>query len=251
MKRALLVVLAACRAGSGAAGGGDDYPPITGGAGPIVVGAGAGSDGDAGTGDAGLARHGRVCLLTDLSRVGDATACAPSGAQGLVVSLGTRTTTTAGDGSFTIVPPLGGGLTWHVTGSQLVTSVMPFGADDTIPAIRDLVYGELLDTNLVTLADQQGSIVVRVVSGVVPAVGVTATSVPAPPRLALYDASSATIWKESGGTGPLGMAWFADVPLAAAGPTFATIALTPRGRSAVPAVPVENQAITFLTYDLQ
>lgn len=250
MKRAVLVVLAACRAG-GMAGGGDDYPPVTGGAGPIVVGAGASSDGDAGTGDAGLARHGRVCLLADLSRVGDLTACDPGKAGGLVVSLGTRTATTTSDGSFAIVPPLGGGLTWHVTGDKLVTSVMPFGADDTIPAILDVVYTELLSTNLVTLSDQQGSIIVRVVSSLAPVVGATAMSVPASSRLALYDASSAMLWKESGGTGPRGVVWFADVPLAASGSTFATIALSPPGRRPVPAVPVENQAITFLSYDVQ
>ena len=234
MKRAVLVLLAACRAGAG-----DGFP---------IVDAG----GDAGTGDGGVELHGRVCLLTDLRRVGDATACAGTGARNLMVSLGTRTATTTDDGSFTIVAPLGGGLTWHVTGAQLVPSVMPFGADYTIPAISDLVYGELLSTNQVTLADQQGSIVVRVVSGLAPVAGVTATSTPASNRLALYDGNSATLWTENrAGTGPGGIVWFADVPLAATGPTFATIALTPRGRSPVPAVPVENQAITFVTYDVQ
>jgi len=248
MKLAVLVLLAACQQG---AGSGDDYPPGTGG--PVIIGGGgSGGGGDAGTGDAGTALRGRVCLLTDLRRVGDSTACAGVGANNLVVSLGTRTATTAGDGSFTIVAPLGGGLTWHVTGAQIVTSVMPFGADTTLPAISDLVYGELLSTNLVTLADQQGSIVVRVVSGVTPVSGTTATSIPAPPRLALYDGNNATVWTENRvGTGLRGIAWFADVPLAATGATLATITLTPRGGSPVPAVPVENQAITFVTQDTQ
>jgi hypothetical protein len=260
MKLAVLVLLAlaACQQG---AGSGDDYPVGTGGGGPVVIGGGGGGSGvgdagtgvgDAGTGDAGTALRGRVCLLTDLRRVGDSTACAGTGANGLVVSLGTRTATTAADGSFTIVAPLGGGLTWHVTGSRIITSVMLFGADPTIPAISDVVYGDLLNTNQVTLADQQGSIVVRVVSGVTPVVGTTATSIPASNRLALYDGNNATVWTENRtGTGPRGIAWFTDVPLAAIGATLATVTLTPRGLGPVPAVPVENQAITFVTQDTQ
>jgi hypothetical protein len=257
MKLAVLVLLAACHQATDA---GDDYPVSSGGGGPVVVGGGGGGGGgrggdagtDGSTSDAGIALQGRVCLLTDLRRVGDHTACAGIGAKDLTVTLGTRTAKTSDDGSFTIVAPQGGGFTWHVIGAQLTPSVMPFGADYTIPAVSDVVYSELLSTNQVTLGDQQGSIVVRVVRGLAPVAGVTATSSPASNRLALYDGNSAAIWTENRvGTGPRGIAWFADVPLAAVGPTLAAIALTPRGAGSVPTVTVENQAITFVTIDLQ
>jgi hypothetical protein len=261
MKLAMLLALAACQS----AGGGDDFPTGGGGGGgPIGVGGGGGDagTGDGGDGDAGTQLSGRVCILSDLRRVGDLTACAATKANGLVVSigpLGTRTAITAADGSFTITAPLGGDFTWHVStptgtppGTPIVTSVMPFGADYTIPAISDAVYMELLSTNNVTLQDLEGSVVVRVVSGLAAVTGVTATSTPASNRLALYDGGDATIWKENVATGAKGMVWFADVPLARTPPTTASISLIQQGgRTVKTAATVENQAITFVTADIQ
>jgi hypothetical protein len=259
MKLAMLLALAACQSG-----GGDDFPVAGGGGGPIAVGGGSGDagTGDGGDGDAGIQLRGRVCILSDLRSVGDPAACATTKANGLLVSigpLGVRTATTEADGSFTITAPLGGDLTWHVTtqagttpGTPIVTSVMPFGADYTIPAISDVVYTELLSTNNVTLQDQEGSVVVRVVNGIAPVANVTATSTPASNRLALYDSNNAAVWNENTGTGPKGMVWFADVALAATPPTTASISLIQQGGPTVKtAAAVENQAITFVTADVR
>jgi hypothetical protein len=249
MKHALLVplvLLAACKANP------EDYPPRDGGG----SGGGGGSDAATdGNGDAGLPLRGRVCVLTDLRRVGDPAACASTGVmqRNLTVSLGTKTAVPGDDGSFTIAAPLGGGLVWHVTGRDVITSVMPFGIDNTIPVLSDIVYGELLATNMVILLDQQGAIVVRVVKAGGAATQVVATSNPAGNRLALYDSNSSDVWNEGVvGTGPKGVVWFADVPLAVMPPSTATIVLTPPGGGSAVRItaPVENQAITFVTVEL-
>jgi hypothetical protein len=251
MKLALLVplvVLAACKANP------EDYPQ---GGGP--GGSGSGGAVDAATdsnGDAGPPLQGRVCVVTDLRRVGERAACANTGVMqlNLTVSLGTKTAMAGENGSFTIAAPLGSSPTWHVTGLNYITSVMPFGADNTIPVINDLVYGDLLNTNLVMPQDQQGAVVVRVVKAGVPLPGVVATSNPAGNRLALYDSTSLELWNENvTGTGAKGVVWFADVPLAVTPPSTATIALTPppgRGSVVRAPAPVENGAITFVTVEL-
>jgi hypothetical protein len=250
----VLVLVAACRAG-----GGDDYPTGPGGGGVVIGGGGSGHGGDAGTGDGGdgdggIPLSGRVCLLNDLRKIGDATACATKGASGLVVTLGigtgpgARSATTADDGSFSITAPLGAGFTWHVTGRQIITSAMPFGTDNTIPAVGDTQYTELLGSNSVLLQDQQGSIFVRVVSGTTPVSGVAATSNPAANNLAFYDSNDPLRW-DTIHTESFGIAWFPGVPVL---PAPATVVLSPPGASAVTiSATVENQAITFVTRDLR
>lgn len=254
MKLAVLALLAACQSG-----GGDDYPTGLGGGGPIVVGGGGGG-GDAGTGDggdsdAGVELTGRVCILKDLRQP---TVCdAAQNALGLRVSLGTRTTTTIDKaGSFRLTAPLGAGFTWHVTGDvldRIVTTAMPFGTENTIPVVPTQLYRDLLSTNKVEVLDQEGSIVVRVVSGVTPVANVSATSTLAA-SLTLYDSNNSALdWNESpvGRTAAAGVVWFPDVPLAVVPPTLTTITLTPQGGTPVGTlVTVENQAITFVTKDL-
>jgi hypothetical protein len=130
--------------------------------------------------------------------------------------------------------------------------VIPFGADTTLPVISDVLYTEILAANSVVLSDQQGSIVVRVVKGVAAVQNVTAVSNPATADLAFYDDTSVLDWRSDlVGTGPAGVVWLPDVPLAATPPTQATITLTPPGASptSITAL-VENQAITFVTADL-
>jgi hypothetical protein len=233
MKLAVLVavLLAACQAGDGA-------PP--------------GPGGDAGPGDsgAGVPLTGRVCVLKDLRHLTDCDGNVD--ASSLTVSLGTRIATPSRLGEFTISAPLGAGFTWHVTGLNFIPSAMPFGTDNTIPVIGDVLYGELLNANSTTLTDQQGSIVVRVVRGVTPVAGVTATSTPVTNRLAFYDGAGLLDWdNDMNGTGPAGVVWFPDVPLAVSPPTLATLTLTPQGGTPVTATAaVENQAITFVTQDL-
>jgi hypothetical protein len=264
MKRAVLVLvlgtLSGCHMTSGS---GDDYP-VGGGGGTALGGGGGGGGGtgdggliDGTTGDAGTLINGRVCLLTDLRRVGDATACAATGAGGLTVSLGTRTALTGTDGTFAIIAPAGNGLVWRVTDTtpqQLISSVMGFGTDPTIPAVGYETYIDLLDQNSAVVTPLQGSVVVRVLSNGAPVTKATATSNPPTARLALYDGSDSVIWSDGvSGTGAHGMVWFPGVPTP---PVTATIALTVTGTTtpmttSVPDVPVEDGAITFVTQELQ
>ncbi|HEX2688086.1 MAG TPA: hypothetical protein VHN14_15765 [Kofleriaceae bacterium] len=236
MKSAVLVLalVAACRAG--------------------------GLGGDAGTsnsgGDGGVAISGRVCLLADLRKPAS---CSATGAKGLVVSLGTRTITIADDhddGTFTLGVPLGTDLTWHVTSSTLdriVPSAMSFGTDHTLPVVTTQLYRDLLSTNGVEILDQQGSIVVRVIRGVMPVANVSARSTPAS-SVTLYDRDNSLLdWNESpiGATGSAGVVWFPGVPLSLRPPTLATITLSPEGGTQVSTLAtVENQTITFVTKQL-
>jgi hypothetical protein len=237
-----LVLVTACRASPG------DGPPRGGGD--------AGTEGD--DGGAGIAVSGRVCLLSDLRHP---TLCDDQqDAQGVKVSLGTRSTTTTDKaGSFSIIAPLGAGFTWHVTGDvldRIVTSAMPFGTDPTIPVISTQLYRDLLSTNKAEILSQQGSIVVRVVSGVTPAPNVSATSTVAG-SLTLYDSNNSALdWNESpsGSTGAGGIVWFPGVPLSVHPPTVATITLIAQSGTPVSVTTmatVEDQVITFVTQDIQ
>jgi hypothetical protein len=246
----VLVLVTACQAG-----GGDDYPIGTGGGGPIATGGGGTGSG---TGDAGLSDGitslaGRVCLITDLRRL---TVCSATGAKGLVVSLGTRTLTIGSDhddGRFTIAVPPGTDLTWHVkspTDQRIVTSMMPFSADTTIPVISAQAYTSLRALYGASLpVDQQGSVVVRVVRGGVPVTSVGASTSLAQNNGILYDGNLAITddWKVTQ-TGGSGIVWFPGVSLL---PSTAKVTLTPQGGTAVSTlVTVEDQAITFVTKDL-
>jgi hypothetical protein len=248
MKLAVLVILlaAACRANS------DDFPvgPGGGGGGGGNPDGGAGDAGDAGDGDAGVQVAGRVCVITDLRHP---TTCDDTAdASRATVAIGTaRTATPSARGDFTIAAPLGP-FTWHVTGRDFITSVIPFGAETTLPVISDALYLELLSTNHVTLVDQEGSVVVRVLKSRAAVQNVTAVSNPATTDLAFYDDSSLLDWRSDlVGTGPAGVAWLPDVPLAARPPTQAAITLTPpAGSPTTVTATVENQAITFVTIEL-
>jgi len=246
MKLAVLVVLlvAACRANS------DDFPVGPGGGGGGGGGGGADAGLDGGDGDAGIMVAGRVCIIRDLRH--PTTCDNASNAETLTVSIGTtRTARPNARGDFMIAAPLGQ-FTWRVTGLNFITSVVPFGADTTLPVISDVLYTEMLAANRVTLVDQEGSIVVRVVNGVAAVQNVTAVSNPATADLAFYDDTSVLDWRSDRlGTGPAGVAWLPDVPLAVTPPTLARVTLTPpTGSPSSISATVENQAITFVTIDL-
>ncbi|HEU4728751.1 MAG TPA: hypothetical protein VFT22_12695 [Kofleriaceae bacterium] len=254
MKLAMLLALAlaACKASGGSAGGGGGI--------------------DAGTADgaSGLVLHGRVCLLRDPADMGNSSACVPAAAGGLTVTLGTgasttpgtRTTTTAADGSFTISAPMGAGFTWHVFGGSganvILRSAMPFGTDNTIPVITESDYATLQGSNDVMVTDLQGSIFLRVVRGATPVAQVTASSSPDTLGLARYDpgrnpgGTINLVWNEDPvGTGARGVVWFAGVPLIGTVPTSTLVTLTQQGaRLATPTAIVEDQTITFVTVEL-
>lgn len=257
MKLAVLLVLAAC----GASSDGDDYPLATGGGGaPIGTGRGGG---DAGVGDAGgdggvPQIKGRVCLLTDLRKAGDVTACAPRGALGLTVTFGSATTTTtADDGSFSIDARMESNLVWRAnsgTTGRIVPSVFPTGNGAIIPVVALITYTELLSRNSAVLQDQQGSIVVQVKTGATRTPRVTASTTAVTDNEVRYDGDAADplVWNTTF-TAAAGVVWIPGVQLAVTPPTTARISLFVNGGATNQTVdaPVENQAITFVVKNLQ
>jgi hypothetical protein len=249
MKLALLALglVAACRASA------DDYPLGPGGSGGgngRGVDAGLGDTGADADGDAGVQITGRVCLITDLRTP---TSCGTANASGLTVSIGTtRTATPNARGDFTINAPLGP-FVWRVSGNNFNTSIVPVSGDNTLPVMSDALYLEMLSVNKVTRpAELVSSAVVRVVHGGTMAVtNVLATSNPATADLPFYDDNDALDWRSDLlGTGANGVVWLPDLPLAAAtGST--TVTLKPvQGNSISTVVPLEDQAITFVTVEL-
>lgn len=261
MKLALVLVLAsACQSG----GGGDDYPIGPGGGvvpGSSSGGGGGGGDGgvtsDGATGDGGVPQiKGRVCVLTDLRKAGDLTACATSGGLGLNVTFGSaRTTTLTPDGSFSIDARMESNLVWRAdsgTMDRIVPSVFPSGNGATIPAMAQDAYNELLAANSVVLQDQQGSIAVQVKTGATRTSKVTATSTGVSENVVRYDGTDQLDW-DSPSTGAAGIVWFPGVQLATQPPTTARIAFFVNGVATTQTVDanVENQAITFVVKNLQ
>lgn len=252
MKRAALaLVLAACSASS------KDFPPLPEGSGPggVSGGGGGGTVGDAGVGDGdgdgGAPIRGRVCIVRDLSKPTD---CDPNAdASRVTVTLGTRKPTTGPDatGMFTIAAPSGSPV-WHATGQVFVTSVMPFGTETTIPIVPDLLYSTVRGSSGdVSIAEGQGSVVVRVVNGVAPVPARTNLTNLGITAVPLYATNNGVVWTEEGPTLVSGAVWFPAVDVTS-GPGK-TVTLTPQGgaQAITPVDVVEDQAITFVTQDLR
>jgi len=237
VKRLLLVVvaIAGCKAKT-------DNLPIGGGG----VGGGAGGGGGGwmidspAVSDAGV--MGRVCLVSDPRNL---VGCAATGADGLTVTLGTSTAMTAADGSFSFpTQPEGSGLVWHVTGTNLVTSVMPLATVAQIPALTITTYGNLLADNGEVLAQGQGSVLARVVHAGAPLTDAVATTSPLAQYQTVYDGATAQTWGTTA-TGAYGTAFIAAI---AAGAT--TVKVKPSGASPISiTASVEDGALTFLTFD--
>jgi len=266
MKRAWLVlVLAACSSSSG-----DDYP-VGGGQSPPVHNDGGGSGvKDAGVGDGGLLDGGvlvtgRVCLLDDLRKLGDRTACAKTGVDKLTVSLGlgpktsagTRTATTTADGSFSLIAAVDAGFTWHVTGptsgaNALTPTAMLYGTDNLIPVIRATLYQDNAGEGGVQISATSASVVARVVRGTAGVSNLVAAASAAPGLTTLYDA---------GGTGAIqtwdtdvtsgrGIVWLPGIELGQAA-TSTSVTLTQSGTAiATRTLPLEQGTITFATIEL-
>ncbi len=257
----LLVVVAACDA-SGGVGSGDDYPIGPGGRTPGNSGRGTDAGvSDGAVGDGGVPQiRGRVCVLKDLRKAGDVTACATKGAKDLNVTFGSaQTFTSAEDGSFSIDARMESNLVWRAdSGNQevIIPSVFPSGNGATIPAMDFDAYTSLLSTNSVVLADQQGSVALQVRTGAVRTTNVTATSTdvlgnPLGDQL-FYDTTSVLDWSSAmTGTGAAGIVWLPGVPLNR--PPTVKISLFLNGAATNQSVdaPVENGAITFVVKNLQ
>lgn len=254
MKRAALaLVLVACSSSA------NDFPTHPGGSGPVPPSGGGGGVvdgglGDTGTGDAGdggVPIAGRVCIVSDLRT--PAVCDTTKDASMVKVTLGTRTPTVAPakTGEFTIIAELGTALVWRATGTNFVSSVMPYGIDNVIPIVPDTLYQDMLGMNPVTLlAEGQGSVLARVVSGTSPVAGVNATStLVTGNNIAFYDGNDKLVWGQIGPTQTRGAIWFPGVNVTT---TPAAITFTRQGATTSVQAPVtvEDQSITFITQDV-
>lgn len=234
------VVLAACH------GGGDDYPIQTGGD-DTTIGdphrdAAVLDGNDAAGGDT---ITGRACLLVDLR---DPVTCAVTGAGGMVVTLGSSMAVTEIDGRFVMPTPPGTNLVWHVSGTDMVPSVMPLGAVPQIPVISVAAYQDALDSTGVLLAPGEASVFLHVVHGAANVPNATATATPTPSTIPYYDGATSTTWNASK-TGAAGMVWIAGVD-PVVGPAPGQVAITVSSTLGTPqtiALPLEADAITYGT----
>ena len=198
---ALVMLLMACR-GSGD----DDYRIIPGGDDTRIVPRPDAPLAPDAPDDGGATIDGRVCVLRDAR---DLSSCEPSGVGGLEVTLGDQSATTGDDGSFSITMPMETELVWHVTGTDLVTSVMPFTTTPTIPALKAIEYDDLLLGNVGTLLSaDEGSMFVRVIQAAAPLADATVESAPDSTYGVRYDGGDSTVWGGAA-TGPFGVAWIA------------------------------------------
>jgi hypothetical protein len=233
----MLALLVACKTG----GGDDEFPVVPGGPG------GPGTMQDAAPPDmmsveAGATIDGRICVVADLRNLN---ACADSGANGITVTLGGKTATTAADGSFTIDTPSATQLVWRASGANIVPSVMAFGPSTNIPAVGVQTYSDLLGANSVVLQNNQGSIVAKLLRNGAAVTGATMSTSPIAQYATKYDGPTATAWTELRTAGA-GIAW---IPGAQLGTNTVTVApMTGTGATAMLAV--ENGAITFATIAL-
>jgi hypothetical protein len=234
MKRlALLVLLAACEEPP------ERFPIVPGGGGSGASGQRADAAVDA-PGDASLTIAGRVCVLrVNLRQLDD---CATSGAANLLVTLGTSSTTTAADGSFTIMrPAVTTNLVWRVTGVDIEPSAMRLGANALIPAVDSIAYQDMLLTNSATHLDGDGAIMMRVTRAGAPVVGATVEAQPQPGSQIYYDGLSDAAW-DTTATGASGVTWIPSM-------TSGTAQLTVTSNSTdtvVTGVPVFGETITFV-----
>ena len=199
-----------------------------------------GSSGDPGSHGAGQELRGRVCLATDLRDFGT---CAASGAGGLVVSGGGASAITADDGSFELRRPQGTIDELMVTGPGVFPTFNPFDPSGLpmVTAIDADVYARELSSNGVTLPDDTGAILGRVMGGAGPASGVGVTSVPAAPFGPFYDAPGAFTTDRTGTRGVF------FVPGLAAGRATLTFRdQATMGETIVNGVTVRNGGVTIL-----
>jgi len=194
--------------------------------------------------DASTTITGRVCLLlTDLQKLGT---CAASGAGNFLVTLGAETTTTADDGTFTIMRPTATtGLVWSVTSTgtsaNIKQSAIPFGTTTTLPALDAVEYENMVVAMNATIVTGSGALMVRITRAGVAVAGATVTTMPTSDSGILYDGPTDTEWQMTA-TGTSGVAW---VPSITTG--NATVVITSgQTQTSVTSQPVFAGVITFV-----
>jgi hypothetical protein len=194
-------------------------------------------------GTTGAILHGIACLITDLRTLGP---CAPSGAGGLVVKLGSQVATTSDNGTFAIPAPVATNLTWLVSGGAFETSIVSFNAFADIPVITTTTFGDLeLDNGILEVAGQ-GALVTHVVHGGAFVAGATATTTPSAAYAPLYDGATATAWNQNS-TSTHGAIWIAGL---ATGTASLTVTASSGGPQIVSGIPIGDGTITFVTVEI-
>jgi hypothetical protein len=214
--------------------GGDMLPivPGGGGTGSSSITPDAAEDPDGGGGDVA----GRVCLLSDPR---DPAACAASGADGLTVTLGSATATTAADGSFAIAST-GTNLTWFVNGTGIEPTAMRRAAGTTIPVLASLLYGDMIAGMSAIVTTETGGVIVRLRRAGAAFTDAAAVVTPTPDSEVYYDGPGVTDW-DVDATGPFGVIW-----ISAVSPGTVSLALdTGTLQRTVSGIPVFAGTLTF------
>jgi len=185
---------------------------------------------------------GRVCLTSDPRTLTDSSTCPSTGVGGLTVRLGSHATTTADDGTFTIVGDPAAEPVWRVTGTNIISSYEPLGYY-YVPALTQTGYTNLLTSNGVTLVQGEGSIIALEFSNGVGAATVTA----APNPLSRYNGfySAATGWTQTQ-TDTQGIAWLPGINVGTATVTSTMPTTMGMTNVTVNAVPVFDGGVTFI-----
>jgi hypothetical protein len=194
-----LVTISGCAGNSD----GDDYPMRPGG-GIGGGGGGGGGSADAGvdgpTGD-GAQAIGRVCLISDLRLP---TSCAGSlGSSAVRVQRGSVMITPGADGKFTLPPSSTVGDRWLITGTNMVTSVVPFtpGAPVLLPLVAQTTWDLMRQSSDIPQLDGLGALHItsRRPNGL-PKPNVAVTANPAGSSLPFYAGQDANAWGNTPGT---------------------------------------------------
>lgn len=184
--------------------------------------------------------RGRVCVVEDVRALNT---CAITGAGGLTVSLGDSVAVTSEDGTFMMPTPIGTGLSFTVSGGDVVTTTQLLNARAQINALRQQAFDTmLLETGIVVPPANTGSIIAAVTRGGLPLSGVTATSMPNPAFGPFFDGTAPEPWSRNS-TGASGIVWFPGVVTGPADLSFNTLT---GGEAIVGGVQVINGGITMV-----
>lgn len=208
---------------------------------PIETPSGPGSGGG-GTSTSASRVTGRVCVLADPTLM---SACAITGASGLTVAMGTATTTTTTNGAFTLESTDAVSPTTNlaVTGPGVVPSQATLNATNIVPVMNQQLFDNMVLATGLSLQPQTGMIIANVVNGQgVPAMGVTATSLPTGTVGPFFDGTGATPFTLDT-TGARGVAMFPNV--ATGGTTRLTFS-NAQNESTVDGIQVVDGGITFV-----
>lgn len=223
---AYVLLLAACASDS------DSFPVQPGTAGS------AATSGNVGPDAGGAVLRGRICVVDDII----ARDCAITGAGDLTVSLGDQSVITADDGTFVMNAGPGTGLSFTVSGPNVITTSQALSPQLRIPVFRQQAFANLLAQNGITTLAGTGSIFATLVRGGLPVSGATATSTPSPAFGPFFDSTQPAPWSLNA-TGASGIVWFPGV---VAGPADLSFNTLTGGSAIVGGVQVINGGITMV-----